>query len=164
MGISVTDLPLPMQEQALRKLAEEENKRTANRKFEWDESPVIERSEKPKNKYRAKKITLALSDGTEHTFDSKHEAEVYKELSLLEQAGEISELKIQQPYELIGKQKLSTGKTERAIAYIADFTYMKDGKLHVVDAKGYKKSTAYSVFSIKRKLMKYVHDIEVEEV
>ncbi len=38
-------------------------------------------------------------------FDSKHEAKRYQELRLLEQAGEITNLLLQVPFELIPKSK-----------------------------------------------------------
>lgn len=202
MRIDIKDLPLNLQEQALRKLAEEEQRQSGaalryglkgkgielhinEKRSEGDakcvtvlqangneensavralDSVVGDCDGVKKNKYRARKVTLPLPDGTDHTFDSKHEAEVYGDLWLQLQAGEISDLKIQVPFELLKKQLLTSGKHERPVVYIADFTYIKDGELHVVDAKGYKKSTAYSVFVIKRKLMKYIYDIEVEEV
>ena len=58
------------------------------------------------NKYYARKTEV---DGI--TFDSKHEAERYCELKLLWRAGEIRELMIQYPFELIPAQKDEKGKT-----------------------------------------------------
>ena len=40
----------------------------------------------------------------------------------------------------------------------------RDGKKVVEDVKGYKQSTAYAVFAIKRKLMLSVHGIKIREV
>ena len=69
------------------------------------------------------------------------------------------------PYELIPKQRLSNGKVERPVVYIADFVYKdENGQTVVEDVKGFKGSQAYATFVIKRKLMKYVHNIEVQEV
>ena len=94
-------------------------------------------------------------------FDSKREARRFKELQLLERAGEISDLKTQVPFRLIEKQPRKRGKPEQPVDYIADFTYWdKDNEFVVEDAKG--KRTAEYI--IKRKLMLKVHDIEIREV
>ena len=171
MRIDIKDLPLNLQKQALRKLAEEE-KRTGNALSGI--SNVLYSNEKPSNgeegrsaevrgsKYGAKKVTLTLNDGTEHTFDSKHEAEIYQELALLERSGEISDLRIQVPFKLIDKQVAPRGKKYRECKYIADFVYMKnDTKETVVaDAKGYRTPE----YRLKKKLMLDKWGIEIKEV
>lgn len=126
----------------------------------------VEPKEKPvgKSKYLAVKKTVTLPDGTEHTFDSAKEARVYDDLLIRLKAKEITNLRLQVPYELIPKQRLTTGKTERSVKYIADFVYEENGIIKVVDVKGYRRGTAYAVFVIKRKLMKWIHGIEVTEV
>ena len=96
--------------------------------------------------------------------DSKREAHRANELLLMEKAGAISELHQQVPFALIPAQKLSNGKTERECVYVADFTYWEKGRYIVEDVKGCKKGIAYQLFSIKRKLMKQVHNIEIREV
>ena len=145
----ISDLSPSMQKKVLRQIA----------KDELDiEKPV------KKSKYMAVKKEVILPDGTEHTFDSAKEARVYNDLLIRLKAGEITDLRLQVPYELIPKQKLASGKTERSVKYIADFVYSEDGMTKVVDVKGYRKGAAYAVFVIKRKLMKWVHDIEVQEV
>lgn len=126
------------------------------------------------NKFNAKRYTAA--DGI--TFDSKKEAERWDELKLLQDAGAISDLRFQVRYQLLAPQYEEVerfGKkgqplkplrklVERGVDYIADFVYQKDGETVVEDVKGYKRSTAYSVFAIKRKLMLMVHGIKVQEV
>lgn len=121
-------------------------------------------------KYHNKKITI---DGI--PFDSKKEAYRYRELKLLEKAGEISELKLQQSFELIPAQfetvprygkngkRLKDGIKciEKACTYKADFCYNdKNGYRVVEDTKGVK-TTEYV---IKRKLMLYIHGIKIREV
>ena len=101
-------------------------------------------------KYNAKKTVL---DGI--TFASRKESKRYQELRLLERAGEIQDLQLQTPYELIPKQS-----GERACKYIADFVYMENGKRIVEDVKGYKGNP---VWIIKRKLLLFVHGIKVRE-
>ena len=70
-------------------------------------------------------------------FDSKAEAERYKELKILEKAGLIKKLILQPEFLLQDKFKYN-GKTERAVKYIADFKYFDVAKgVYVVeDVKG----------------------------
>lgn len=94
------------------------------------------------------------------TFDSKHEADRYIELSMLLKAGVISDLRLQVPYELIPTIKLN-GETFRSTKYLADFVYKdKDGNEVVEDAKGMKTD----VYKLKKKLMAYIHHISIHEV
>ena len=117
-------------------------------------------------KYHNKKIEI---DGK--IFDSRKEARRYKELSLLERAGEIQDLQTQVKFILIPTQReadtigkrggVHKGKViEKECAYIADFVYMENGKKVVEDTKGFKTKD----YIIKRKLMLYVHKIRVKEV
>lgn len=103
-----------------------------------------------KSKYGAVKTE---ADGI--MFDSKREASRYQELRLLEQAGEITNLRLQVPFELIPKSKYGM-----PIRYIADFTYNDgNGQLIVEDAKGVKTP----VYRIKRRLMAELKGIEIKE-
>ena len=124
-----------------------------------------------RTKYNNKKIT---SDG--HTFDSWKEYYRYKELDLLERAGEIDNLQTQVKYVLIpaqyepstavykrGKYKgqPKPGKLiENECAYYADFVYEENGRTIVEDTKGFR-TTEYI---IKRKLMLFIHGIRIKEV
>ena len=93
-------------------------------------------------------------------FDSKHEADRYIELQILLKAGEISDLRLQVPFELIPTFKLNN-ETFRLTKYIADFVYKdKQGNEIVEDAKGMKTD----VYKLKRKLMAYIHHIVIKEV
>lgn len=124
-----------------------------------------------KNKYGNCKVTI---DGID--FDSEKEGQHYQDLLLLLKAGEISDLRYQVKYVLIPAQRepdiigpkggRKPGKViAREVAYIADFVFRdKEGNLVVQDVKGYTKGQAYAVFSIKRKLMLWVHGINVQEV
>lgn len=158
----IEDLPPRMRKQALKKIAEQEKEKKDS--IASEELPIPAEKQSGRSKYKATKITVTLPDGTEHTFDSAKEARVYDDLLIRLKAKEISNLRLQVPYELIPKQKLTNGKTERNVRYIADFVYEEDGITKVVDVKGYRKGTAYAVFVIKRKLMKWVHGIEITEV
>lgn len=108
-------------------------------------------------KYNNKKITV---DG--QIFDSKKEANRYKELRLLEKAGEIKDLRMQVKFTLIPAQRdEATGKVvERECSYKADFVYEEDGKTVVEDVKGFRTKE----YIIKRKLMLYQYGIRIREV
>lgn len=121
------------------------------------------------SKYHSRKVTV---DGD--TYDSMKEYRRFKELSLLERAGAIRNLKRQVKYVLIPAQREFTteidkkgnfkkGKLlERECAYIADFVYldMSTGRMTVEDTKGFKTKD----YIIKRKLMLWVHGIRIKEV
>ena len=112
------------------------------------------------SKYRNKKV---LVDGV--AFDSKKEAKRYRELKLMEDAGMISRLERQVKFDLLPNQKDPDGKViERKVQYVADFVYMKNGKVVVEDVKGYRDGGAYRVFVIKRKLMLYRFGLHVIEI
>ena len=117
------------------------------RKYTSAQTPT----EKPKkSKYGAVKTEV---DGI--MFDSKREASRYQELRLLEQAGEIANLRLQVPYILFPKNEHG-----RSLKYIADFVYNDDtGALVVEDAKGH----STDVYKIKRRLMAELKGIEIKE-
>lgn len=86
-------------------------------------------------------------------FVSKHEADVYSELCLMQAAGEISCLATQRKYLLaVNDQKICT--------YIADFVYIQDHEQVVVDAKGVKTP----VYKLKKKMMKAILGIDIVEM
>ena len=121
-------------------------------------------------KYNAHKTEI---DGIE--FPSKHEANRYCELKLLERAGEISDLRLQVDFELLPNQYTwekrygKNGKPlkdkqillERKVVYRADFVYTdKDGSQVVEDTKGFKTKE----YLIKRKLLLFRYGIRIREV
>ena len=97
------------------------------------------------NKYYNKKVII---DGIR--FDSQKEGNRYKELKLLERAGEISNLELQPKFVLQEGFK-KNGKTYRKIEYIADFMYEEKGQVVVEDSKGIETD----VFKLKHKLFEY---------
>lgn len=118
------------------------------------------------SKYNNRKVRR---DGL--TFDSKKEHKRYNELLLLEQAGEIRNLRRQVKFVLIPTQRepsqigtrggVKKGKLlERECAYIADFVYSQNGKMVVEDTKGIRTKD----YIIKRKLMLRVYGIRIREV
>ena len=119
------------------------------------------------NKYGSRKVKV---NGI--IFDSKKEAIRFKELSLLERAGKITDLQRQVKFVLIPAQRepdtigkrggVKKGKLlEREISYIADFTY-KDagGNLIVEDTKGMRTKD----YILKRKMLLYFHGIRIKEI
>lgn len=109
-----------------------------------------------RNKYANKKVMFY---GIE--FDSQKEAYRYLYLRDLEKRGLIKKLELQKEFELIPTQKIDGKVVERAIKYIADFTYYDDtGAFIVEDTKGFKTKE----YIIKRKLMLYIHNIRIKEL
>ena len=88
-------------------------------------------------------------------FDSAKEWRRNQELEIMQRAGEISELNRQVPFVLMPSYTISDETTKqgfrtvREIRYIADFTYIKNGKRIIEDVKG----VQTEVFKIKRKLL-----------
>ena len=108
------------------------------------------------NKYHNKK---AIVDDIK--FDSKKEAKRYNELKLLEKADIIKNLQRQVKFELQPSFKYNN-KTIRAINYIADFVYEKDGKQIVEDVKS-EATRKDKVYTIKKKMLLYIFNIEIQE-
>lgn len=110
------------------------------------------------------------------TFDSKKEANRFRELQLLERAGKITALQRQVKYVLIPTQRefsneiykkgahqghFKPGKVlEKECSYIADFAYIQDGAYVVEDTKGVRTEA----YKIKRKLMLERYGIQIKEV
>ena len=115
-------------------------------------------SKQSSSKFRNRKTEV---DGIR--FDSKHEAERWSELKILEKANQIRDLQRQVPFELIPAQKENGRVVERAVKYYADFVYFDhDGNLVVEDAKS--PITKTDVYKLKRKMMKAFKGIEIKEV
>lgn len=124
-----------------------------------------------KRKYGNKKITA----GNGQVFDSKKEYRRYCELTLLERAGEITNLQRQVHYLLIPEQRAPSTEVykrgpragqpkpgpvlERKVTYIADFVYEQNDKIVVEDTKGLRTKE----YVIKRKLLLYRYGIRIKE-
>ena len=106
------------------------------------------------NKYGARKVTV---DGIE--FDSRREASRYSELLVMQRSGVIRDLQRQEEFTLIPK----CGK-ERAAKYHADFSYIDTatGKKVVEDVKS--RATKTKDYVLRRKLMNWRYDIQIQEV
>ena len=120
-----------------------------------------------RNKYHARKVEFCGI-----TFDSKKEGMHYLRLKDMERRGEISNLRLQVPYELLPaiyrdvvvhlktKDKVVPKLVQRAVYYVADFVYDKDGKEYVIDTKGMRLAD----YILKKKMMLALKGIEVIEV
>lgn len=109
-----------------------------------------QQSKSKPNKFKAERVEY---DGEK--WDSKKELARFGILRLLEQRGDISELRRQVKYELTVNGLLIA-------KYYADFTYMKNGELIVEDTKS-KHTRTLPVYRIKRKLMFAIHNIQIQE-
>jgi hypothetical protein len=90
-------------------------------------------------------------------FDSQKEADRYRDLLLLERAGEIRHIELQPRYDLaVNGHKLGF--------YRADFRYeiVGTGKTVVEDVKS--PATRTPVYVLKSKLVKALHGVEIVEV
>jgi hypothetical protein len=102
------------------------------------------------NKYRAER--------TGH-YASKHEAEAAVNYQALARAGKIKDYQEQKRITLVpGDGKI------RPIVYVADFYYVDlDGTPHVVDAKS-SYTAKMPVYRLKKRLLKLLHGVDIEEV
>lgn len=89
-------------------------------------------------------------------FDSTKEANRYADLLNWQTSGQITELTRQTPFaiEING---------EHICDYVSDFTYKKDGQLVVEDVKS-KATRKLPLYGLKKKLVKAVLGIEIQEV
>ena len=121
-----------------------------------------------KNKFNNRKIVFQGE-----TYDSQLEWSRFLFLSNREKEGEITNLRRQVEYLLIPAQygtEIKHLKTkdkevrvllERSCSYVADFVYERNGKIVVEDCKG-SKYIITADFKIKKKLMLWVHQIQVK--
>lgn len=105
------------------------------------------------SKYHARKTVV---DGIQ--FDSAKEAKRYTRLRALEEEGKIQHLRLQVPFELVPSFECD-GVKYRGMKYVADFVYVRDGKVVVEDCKGFKTPE----YKMKKKLMAYFNNINIEE-
>lgn len=121
-----------------------------------------------RNKYNSRKVRV-----NGQVFDSKKEYQRFCELSLLQRAGKIKDLKRQVKYVLIPAQRepdrigkrggrIKGKLLEKECSYYADFVYtdVLSGVTVVEDTKGVRTE----VYKIKRKLMLKEYGIRIREV
>lgn len=108
------------------------------------------------NKYRNKPQT---EDG--HDFASKAEVRRYFELKTMQAAQLISELKVHPEFALHSPDP--NGIPRRVCAYIADFSYQRDGKLVIEDCKS-SATRANSTYRLKRAMLQIEYGVSVVEI
>lgn len=118
-------------------------------------------------KYGNKRVEI---DGIK--FDSAFEGKVYLRLKSLQERGRISGLELQPSWVIIPKiterftkhLKTKDKECERVVQsashYVADFAFDYNGQRIVADAKG----LPTPVYKLKKRLMRYVHGIDVIEI
>ena len=177
MAIDVKDLPPAYQAQALRKLMERERRK--------QRAPLPSPADSPTGggrKYHNKPTERVTDSGAVLRFDSQKEARRYDELSALERAGQIRDLRLQVDFTLQEAYTDTEGRRVRAIRYKADFTYRQkprwatqpmdpgefadkmgwDWPLVVEDVKS--RATKTKTYAVKRKMMKERFNIDIQEV
>lgn len=98
------------------------------------------------SKYHNHKVEIAGQK-----FDSKKESRDWLKLKSMEDSGVIKSLRCQVPFELQPKYTTRDGRKIRAITYVADFVYERDGSTYVQDSKG----ARTDVYKMKRKMFEY---------
>ena len=111
-------------------------------------SPIVDTLRKG-NKYHNEQVEW---DGLK--FDSKKEGRRYAQLVQMEQTGLISNLRLQVAFELQPGFETRDGERIRAIHYVADFVYERDGVLVVEDVKS-EITRKQPLFVIKWKMLRY---------
>lgn len=121
-------------------------------------TPLKEKSivDKPRAKYGNTKTEF---NGVK--YDSKKEAKRAEQLELQQRLGLISDLERQVKFVLQPSFEFA-GHKIREIAYVADFVYIENGNKVVEDVKSPASKTP--LYKLKKKMMMYVHGIEVKEV
>jgi hypothetical protein len=115
--------------------------------------------EKKPRKYRNNKVVV---DGIE--FDSGKEARRWAVLKLQLAAGQITDLRRQEVFELAPAACLhGEDRMKPAIRYVADFSYCRDGVRIIEDVKSHATRTL-AVFRLKKHLMKTVLNLDVHEM
>jgi hypothetical protein len=129
-------------------------------------------------KYLNKKIEC---DG--YTFDSKKEFSTYLKFKKMKESGIIKEMEIHKRFDLVDTiyvnqdHAIYSGKKrdkndlclQQKMFYKCDFFIVwKNDKIEVIDVKGYDKKTKQfrhiGKYELKKKLMKYLYNIEIREV
>lgn len=107
---------------------------------------------KPKHKFFAKRTEV---DG--QFFDSKREAETYREFKILERCGHIRNLTLQPEFPIVVNGI-------KVCTYRADFSFfdLRKGETTVVDVKS--KATKTPLYELKRKLFQAIYGRKITEV
>lgn len=97
-------------------------------------------------------------------FDSQRERSRWFHLVQEQAAGRIRDLRLQVKFNLVPKQKRADGSVERAVDYVADFTYRDAAGVLVVEDVKSEITRKNPTYGIKRKLMLERHGVTIQEV
>lgn len=125
-------------------------RRTGKTAHEQNGGPLNRQTEprEKRQKYGNKRTEYAG-----RVFDSKHEAEIFRDLDLRVRAGELRAVACQVRFALPG-----------GVTYVADFVALQpDGTYRVLDAKS-EATKKDKTYRLKRRLMRECLGIEIEEV
>lgn len=100
--------------------------------------------------------TRVTTAGKSQTFDSRGESKRFIFLRQREKTGEITDLRTQVKF------PFKSPSDGLVCTYIADFVYIRNGKMIVEDYKS--KATITSLFKTKKLLMLLLYNIEVQVV
>ena len=134
-GINVSDLPPKYQAQVAEKLIAQQRRK--------QETAAV-----PPHRSKYGNVT---TERAAVKFPSKKEARRYDELVGLQAAGVISDLRLQVEFTLQSAYTTPDGQRVRAIRYLADFTYNRDGEYIIEDVKS--RPTRTPVYRMKKKMM-----------
>lgn len=117
--------------------------------------------EQPQSKSKAKraKYNNEKVEWGDLVFDSRKEYKRYRELLLLQKAGLIGQIERQVKYELI-----PANEKERKCEYWCDFRYIDVERGLIVEDVKSEMTRKLPVYIMKRKLMKQIHNIEIQEI
>lgn len=113
----------------------------------WTQTRQTRMGPRKANKYNTKKVEFRGI-----IFDSQGEADRYLVLLDRQAQGGIRDLEIQVRYTLQPAFTDNQGKKQRAIEYLADFTYHEGTSLIIEDYKGFETKD----FKIKRKMLLFL--------
>ncbi|MBQ3072348.1 MAG: DUF1064 domain-containing protein [Oscillospiraceae bacterium] len=111
-------------------------------------------------KYHNAPAERITPEGKTIAFDSQKEARRFDELLQLLRTGQIEDLRLQHQITLQEAYTMATGQRVRAIRYVADFSYLRDGERIYEDTKGHRTE----VYKLKKKLCAERRGIDVKEV
>lgn len=125
---------------------------TAEQYREYQRTGTLPTPAAKPSKYRARPVTI----GGER-YDSQAEARRHAELRIMRHAGAIRDLERQVHYPI-------RVNGEHICSYVADFRYVdaETGRVVVEDVKS--PATRTRAYIIKRKLMRAVHGVEIQEI
>lgn len=115
----------------------------------------------PEGQQPARKYKNQPQEHEGHRFDSKLELKRYMELRTMQAAKLISELKVHPEFALHSPDP--NGTPRRVCAYIADFSYVRDGKLVVEDCKN-AVTRANSTYRLKRAMLQIEYGLTIVEI